>query len=232
MTKRFITDKELTIAAAMVSESMLRALPEPEECTGQLTAQFEENIEQLKKTAARKAGWKKFGRSVMAAVLVVLIGFSMLCAFNAEVHAAVVTWFKETCGTKTTYWFTSEAQNELPAYKLTWIPDGYELIIDDTLPESRTLVYQLGDDVTTSFSYSYYLAEDDSPLTIYTFDGEYTMEEVYIDGRYGEFYKSHEASVSNAFIWLDKKTNTVNTIIAYLPKNDILDIANGIKILY
>lgn len=57
MTKRFITDDELTIATAMVSEAMLRSLPEPEECTGQFTTQFEEKIEKLKKEVPR-CRWK------------------------------------------------------------------------------------------------------------------------------------------------------------------------------
>lgn len=230
MTKRFITDEDLAIATAMVSEAMLRSLPEPDECTGQFTAQFEEKIEKLKKVAARKVSWKKFARSAVAAVLVVLIGFSMLCVFNTEVRAAVVEWFKEAFGTYTTYWFNSSEEKVLPEYELTWVPDGYEIIIDDMLPDSRTLIYQFGDDISASFSFSYYLAEDDSPLTIRKFDGEYTIEEVYIDGCYGEFYMSHDASESHALVWLDENTNTVNTIISFLSKDEILDIANSIII--
>lgn len=46
MIKRFITDEELTIATALVRESMLRALPDPEDCTDHFTVQFEARIEQ------------------------------------------------------------------------------------------------------------------------------------------------------------------------------------------
>lgn len=55
MIKRFITDEELTVATALVRESMLRALPDPEDCTDHFTVQFEARIEQLKKTVVRKA---------------------------------------------------------------------------------------------------------------------------------------------------------------------------------
>lgn len=132
MIKRFITDDELTIAAAMVSDTMLRSLPEPEECTGKFTAQFEEKIEKLKKAAARKATWKKFSKSAVAVVLVVLLGFSMLCVFNTEVRAAVLNWFKETFGTYTTYWFNSEENFVLPQYELTWMPRDSKLIFSNS----------------------------------------------------------------------------------------------------
>lgn len=230
MTKRFITDDELTIAAAIVSEAMLRALPEPEECTGQFSAQFEARIEKLKKTAERKANWRKVGRSAVAAVLVVLLGFSMICAFHTEVRAAVVAWFKETFETYTTYWFSSSEEKSLPEYELTWVPAGYEIIIDDALPESRTLVYQYGDEATKSFVFSYSLAKEDSVSTLYTFDDGYIIEDVSINGHHGEFYESIGGLESHALIWLDENTNTVNKIIAYLSKQDIIEIANKIKI--
>lgn len=229
MTKRFITDEELVVATTMVSEAMLRALPEPEECIGQFTAQFEEKIEKLKKTALRKANWRKFARSAVAAVLVVLIGFSMLFAFDTEVRAAVVTWFKETFGTYTTYWFSSSEEKTLPEYELTYVPDGYEIIYDDALSDSRTIIYQCGDNILASFSFSYYLAEDDSPLVIYTLDGDYSIEKIQINKWYGEYYGSNDPTISNAVVWLDEETNTVNTIIAYLSKDEILGIARNIK---
>ena len=222
MIKRFITDEELTIATALVSESMLRALPDPEDCTGYFTVQFEARIEQLKKTVARKAVIWKYVKSVVAAVLVVLIGFSMLCAFNTEVRAAVVAWFKETFGTYTSYWFNTEENNVLPEYELTWVPDGYEIIYDDIQPNSRTVVFQLGDDISASFSFSYYSTEYDSPLIIHTEDGKYDVEEVDVNGNYGEFYRSHSAEESHALVWFNEKNNTVLTILSYLSKDDIL----------
>lgn len=229
MTKRFITDEDLTIATAMVSNAMLRSLPGPEECTGQFSSQFEEKIEKLKKTAVRKANWKKFARSAVAAILVILIGFSMLCAFNTEVRATVITWFKETFETYTTYWFSSSEDKILPEYELTWVPDGYEIIIDDVLPESRTIIYQSGNDITASFSFSYCRAEDDSTSIIYTFDEGYIVEDIIINGHNGEFYQSVDGIESHALVWLNEDHNTINTIMAYLSKDEIIKIANNIK---
>ena len=55
MTKRFITDEELVVATTMVSEAMLRALPEPEDCIGQFTAQFEEKNREIEEDCGKKS---------------------------------------------------------------------------------------------------------------------------------------------------------------------------------
>ena len=112
---------------------------------------------------------------------------------------------------------------------MTWVPDGYEIIYDDIQPNSRTVVFQLGDDISASFSFSYYSTEYDSPLIIHTEDGKYDVEEVDVNGNYGEFYRSHSAEESHALVWFNEKNNTVLTILSYLSKDDILLIAKYVE---
>lgn len=231
MKKQIISNQELTLAAIAVREAMLCSLPEPQACTGQFSVQFEEKITQLKRMEAHKVNRNRIARGAVAAVLAVLIGFSLLFAFNTEVRAAVINWFKETFGTYTSYWFQAEQENALPEYKLTWVPEGYEIVYDDTLPNSRTMIYQLGEDTSAGFVFSYCFAEEDSPFMIYTFDGEYDIEEVDVNGCYGEFYRSLNATESHALVWFDENTNTFITINAFMPYEDILHIANGVKLV-
>ena len=231
MTKRFITDEELVVATTMVSEAMLRTLPEPEECTGQFTAQFEEKIEKLKKTAASKANWKKFARSGVAAVLVILIGFSVLCAFNTEVRAVVFTWFKEKFESCTTYWFSSDVDTVLPEYKLSWVPDGYELISEESYHFTYGAMYQKGSNSLNSFTFAYNIAGDDMQLTIQSIYGSYDSTPVDINGGYGEFYLSDTPNETNALIWFDEEHNIVFAITSYLDQEDILQIASNVKLV-
>ena len=51
MIKRIITDEELICATASVRDGMLRTLPEPQDCGGEFSAQFEEKIRKAKKAA-------------------------------------------------------------------------------------------------------------------------------------------------------------------------------------
>lgn len=231
MIKRLITDEELSIAAAMVSDSMLRSLPEPEECTGVFTAQFEEKIEKLKKTATRKSNWKKYLQSAVAAVLVFLIGFSMLCIFNTEVRAAVVTWVKETFKTYSTYWFTSEEQTELPVYELTWIPDGYELIREDSYEQMYGAVYLRENNIMDGFTFDYSIADNDTQMTIQSHYGQYHSESVNIGVNYGELYLSDNVNDANALIWFDEERSIMFSITSYMDSEAILHIASNVKLV-
>ena len=231
MTKRFITDEELVVATTMVSEAMLRALPEPEECMGQFTAQFEEKIEKLKKTAARKASWKKFARSAVAAVLVVLIGFSMLCVFNTEVRATVIGWFKKTFENCTTYWFDDNNEGIIPEYEISWIPDGYELVFDKTLPDSIVKLYQNPQNELEGFTFACFKPQVDSPVTAEMLGAEYIVEQVHINGNTGDLYIALDPNESHGLIWSDDNNQVAFTITSFLPPEVILHIAESVKLV-
>ena len=231
MIKRIITDEALKIATAMVSEAMLCTLPEPEDCVGQFTPQFDERIERLKKTAERKTNWRKLAKSVVVSVLVVLIGFSMLCVINTEVRATVVTWFKETFETYITYWFNSENENVLPEYELTWVPEGLELVYADSSEHMCIMVYQLDSNASDGFTFDYALANDNSQLTIYSLDGIRQAEVVDINGLHGELYLSSNPENPNALVWFDDEHDIVFTLTSYMNSVDILHIANGVELV-
>ena len=231
MITRMISDEELVKATALVQAAMLASLPEPEDCTGEFSDQFEAKIENLKKTAKRKAAWRKFAKTAVAAVLVVLISFGMLCAVNTEVRASVVGWFKQQFGTVTKYWTDADEHTTLPTYEETWIPDGYEVIQIEEASFGRVVVYQLGDDISTAFVIDYSIATEDSPLHLYTFDGEYDIQQVTVNGYIGDFYIARDPDVSSALLWLDESTNTIINVMAYLDEEDMLRIAKGIRLV-
>lgn len=231
MIKRIITDEELISATALVRESMLRTLPEPENCTGAFSAQFEEKIKKLKKTAERKAAWRRFAKGVVAAVLVVLISFSMLLAFSTETRAAVTGWFKEQLGVVTTYWTDANENTTLPTYEATWIPDGYEVVQEEISDTVNLTVYQFGDDVTNGFIIGYWIATEDSKLFVDTLGHDYDVEQVTVHGYNGEFYIAQDLDNSSDLMWLDERTNTIVTVSGFYDKVDILKIANGIRLV-
>ena len=232
MMKRIITDEELIFATALVRESMLHTLPEPENCTGEFSAQFEEKIRKLKKTAERKASWRKFAKGVVAAVLVVLISFSMLLAFSTETRAAVKIWFRETIGDFTTYSFQESEMKPVPTYELTWVPEGCELIRDEGSEHMRGMVYQKGDNISGGFVFDYAIANDNSKLYVQSLSGEQTIETVEVWGTQGDLYiPADPTNDSYMLVWFDEANRVVFTINTYLEPDDILRIANGVRIV-
>lgn len=232
MIKRIITDEELISATALVRESMLYSLPEPEACTGAFTAQFEEKIRKLKKTAERKAAWRRFAKGAVAAVLVVLISFSMLLAFSTETRAAVKIWFRESFGDFTTYSFQESEMKPVPTYELTWIPEGYELVRDESFEHMRGMVYQKGDNISGGFVFDYAIANDNSKLYVQSLSGEQTIETVEVWGTQGDLYiPADPTNDSYMLVWFDEANRVVFTINTYLEPDDILRIANGVRIV-
>lgn len=231
MITRYISDEDLIAATALVSDSMLRALPEPEDCVGQFSKQFEERIEQLKKYAIRKAKLLKLKKSMVVAIIVVLIGFSMLCVFNTEVRATVAEWFKETLGTHTTYWFTSNDDGTLPKYELTWVPEGYELVFEDSYDYMYGAVYQRGDDAADGFTFDYALANNDTQLTTQSLYGSNEASPVDINGYNGDLYLSDNSLDTNTLVWLDEESGVVFSITSYMDPVDILNIASNVKLV-
>lgn len=230
MITRYISDEDLIIATALVSDSMLRSLPEPEDCMGQFSKQFEAGIEKLKKSAARKANWRKIAKSAVVAVLTIVIAFSLLCTFNTEVRAAVSAWYKEIFGTFTTYWFTSDKDIILPEYELTWVPEGYDMVFEEYNEHTYGSVYQRGNNAMDGFTFTCNIANEDMQLTIQSMYGLYESKQVDINGQYGEFYLSSNPTDSNTLVWFDEENDVVFIITSYLNQRDILHIANSVKL--
>lgn len=231
MIKRIIADEELICATALVRESMLRTLPEPEECTSVFTPQFEDQIQKLRKLVDRKRAWRRFAKGMVAAVLFLAIGFSMLFAFSTETRAAITGWLKKQIGTVTNYWTDASENALLHIYEETWIPDGLEIVQTEDSGTVRLHLYQHGNDISTGFVVGYWIAAADSPLLLDTFDGEYDFQQVSINGYTGDFYIARDPDVSSVLLWLDERTNTIITINAFYDKVDMLSIANGIYLV-
>ena len=232
MIKRIITDEELIAATALVRESMLRTLPEPEDCTGEFSAQFEEKIRKLRKVAERKAAWRRFAKGAVAAMLFVLIGFSMLFAFSTETRAAVKIWFRESFGDLTTYSFHESELKPVPTYELTWIPEGCELIRNEGSEYLRAMVYQNDDNISDGFIFNYSIATDHSKLYVQSLSGEQTIETVDVWGTQGDLYiPADPTNDAYLLVWFDEPNSVVLMINTFLEPDDILRIANGVRIV-
>lgn len=231
MIKRIITDEELISAAASVRDAMLCTLPEPEGCAGAFTAQFEEKIRKAKKAAQRKTAWRRFVRGAVAAMLFVLIGFSMLLAFSTETRAAVRIWVRESVGNLTTYSFQKSEVKALPEYELTWIPEGCERVYDESSDTMRLMLYQEGSNETKGFTLGYSLANDDSKLTVESFYGQQTIEIVDVWGMQADFYRACPPDITHVLVWFDEPNGVVFDITSTYDLADILRIANGVRIV-
>ena len=230
MKYKIYSDRELTLAATIVRNSMLSALPEPKDCRGEFSSTFEEKILLLQQREEKYKAKRQSVKRVLAAIFALFIGISLLLVTNTKVRASVVAWIKQTFEHFTSYRFEQPQNDSLPEYKLTWIPDGYDMVFEDIVSHAHTMVFQRGENPKDSFTLDYCFVQSESSLNIHTFNDYYDVETVSVNEFSGELYLSHDASKSHGLIWYDEETGVVFTITAFLQPEDILHIAEGLKL--
>lgn len=228
MIIQHISDNELRKACAMVRCSMLDSLPENPD--GQFSDEFLKRIDDLRADKHRIEKHQHFRNRFATVVAAFIIAMTMLFSLNTEVRAAVATWFKEVYETFTTYWFAPEIKNALPIFELTELPEGYICIYDETLSNSRSMVYQKEKDQTDIFSIRYALLQADAPLTVSYPDTDFVFSKIEVNGCAGELYISKNPDESHALIWVDESNGVVFTITSLGDPNDMLHIASLLEL--
>ena len=226
------TDEALAKAAALVRVTMLSSLPEPESCKNTFSSEFDRKMEAMRRREERRKQHRQTTRRVAAAIVTVFVGLSVFCAMNTEVRASIRGWTKELVGDSSYYWFQGEKAEELPYYKLTYVPEGYEKIQEHALPNSRGMVYQRGENVKDGFTFDYGLTNEDFPVIVGHGGVVHELQEVSINGCRGELHISTDTkNESHGLIWVDDTNGVWFAISAFLEIEDILHIAEGVKLV-
>lgn len=226
MGKIIITDDALKLAAASVREAMLSTIPPAEECRHTFSPEFEAKMEQLIAAEQRRSRHRSAARRVAAVFLAVLLGVGAWLAVDAPARASFFNWVREVYETHIVYRFTGEpSTEELPEYRLGWLPNGYvEVSVggDDSL---RNVLYTNGQNQKEDIVLSYYPLFDGRTQYVFeTDDGE----KININGGSGYFYAGETAEDANGVVWIDDQSKTVFVIAARLPKDVILNMAESL----
>lgn len=229
MIIKHISDNELQKACTMVRCSMLDSFPE--NLDGQFSDEFLKRIDELRVAKQRIEKQQLFRKRFATAVAAFIIAMTMLLSLNTEVRAAVVTWFKDVYETFTTYWFTPETQNNLPTFELTEIPEGFICIYDETLSNSRSMLYQNEKDQSDIFSIRYAFLQADAPLTASYPSSDFDSVETEVNGGSADLYISQKPSESHALVWIDEQNGVVFTITAFGDPNDMLHMASLLELV-
>lgn len=229
MITQHISDSELRKACAMVRCSMLASLPENPD--GQYSDEFLKRIDALRAVKRQMEKQQHFRKRFATAVAAFIVAMTMLLSLNTEVRAAVATWFKEVYETFTTYWFSPEIQNDLPTFELSEVPEGYICIYDETLINSRSMLYQNEKDQSDIFSIRYALLQAGAPLTVSYPGTDFVFSNIEVNDCSGELYTSKKNDESHVLIWVDESNGVVFTITSLGNPNDMLHIASLLELV-
>lgn len=229
MNNASFSEKELKQAAAAVRRSMLDSIPPPSQCTHEFSPAFQAKMERLISRERRRGSVRKAMKRVAMFFLAALAGVSVWLTVDAEARTAFSSWVQEVYENSIVYRFFGEpAAEELPAYRLSWVPEGYEVIDCYEGNEIFSVFYQNSDNLYDIFMFEYSFIQDSSYMEMLIDETSFTYKKVTVDGIQADFYQALNPGETNNLIWIDEDEGVVFEIDGFLDETVIMRIAESI----
>lgn len=225
-TEKVFTDQDLVVAAGIVRQSMLDALPEPEACTHEFSAQFQEKMKRLFAKDRTLNAFATIRRFAAAVILLFLLGAAAVLAVDTEARANFFDWVRKLYENSIVYEFFGGAPEEgLPDYELGWVPEGYEAVDVYRDEMMYSAIYMKVDDPDAVFVFEYRLVH---PETVTEFIGDMSKYECYqvkVNGITADYYHALVETETNHLIWFDENMQIQFSFDGYLDEADMLHMA-------
>lgn len=232
MGKIQVDDEFLYRHMPSLEEKIMRAYPKEEELTHEFSEEFERKMKKLIKRAAQKEKYGlpvTTGRRIAAAVAVGLIGAMIVSmttkALNMEYIKTKLYEFVRTVyetHTESRYSAPQDKVGEFVPLYPAYIPEGYELTIEDQDETFLVLSYEdgKGDSI-------FIQQEQVIDGMIFSEDNEYADEEnVYIQEWEGKLYYKNDGTIRARW----DTSNCIYVVSATnLSRKDVLKICESLK---
>lgn len=215
-----ITDDMLSAAAQAVALCMESGISEEPHTFSQ---RFERKIGRLTRRANHPVLYR-VRRSVVAAVLVLVIAFGSLMALSPQVRAAVTDWVRTTIG----LYFIPETTTPHVTYEYT-MPDtlyGYDLMLSNI------------DDTANRFNYVYQNEDGDTLIFRYSVGGNILLhvnmrivdyEPGYVGRFPADIYIAHNNEQNSLIIWQDPNNSVFYLLSVRADSKLLIEIAETIE---
>lgn len=221
-----ITDERLRAAAEKSSNLYLRYMEEGYDAIRphEFSEPFERKIGKLKKRADHPYFYKMMHK-VAVIILAVLIGGSAWLAVDTEARASFFGWVKEVYEELFIYHFedgrtSNEGKNN---YYLTWIPEGYTQILEDSVGNTSSVIYMNDEGEILKF---YYASPPDE--TFWQIESTNTaVEKVTVAGCTADILISDDAAIGNTIVWMTAD-NAGFFISGFFTAEDLVRLAESV----
>lgn len=225
------SDEELKKAAKLVAESMVDSLPAEIDPPHDFSDTFVAKMDKLIAKEKARRSWHAFLRTAAAVFAVVLLLTGVWFSTDADAWASFRQWTRRIVGKDTIkYEYYGPATTEtLPAYEITWLPDGYifDFEIDEVPGLSKRIAYKNEGKDTLYFTYGFMSEEQETTVTITGDDEPSIYESVTVAGMPGEIYYADDGG-SNVLDWFDDETGISFGLQTNLGKEVMLQIAESV----
>lgn len=223
--KQILTDELLQVAARKVQNAMLNSLPEDDSELPEPSLAFEKKTEQLIRQFKKREQRRKFLQCAAACFLAILVGLSGWLALDTEARASVSKWIREISENTVYYrFFAAEDRSKISVdFVPQWIPDGYKTEQIQSGYSTKAISYSNGEKQIVLVC-----SVADSGTQNQVAGEEFRLEEVQIGDCSGDFYEEASTEEPNGLIWMDEESGVVFSIVGFLDKKTMIQIAESI----
>jgi len=179
-----------------------------------------------------KPMWKKAVQRVAVVLLVISLGFFGLMASSPTVRAALTRWIVEWYETHITYRYTgADITGPMPRYEITELPEGYTEVESERieLPNCVSILYR-NEKTGKTLYFIYVYMQQGSANDFVTTGAE--IEPVKVNGLDGQLFLENDWENRRSTVtWIDPDSNLQFDVHAYLEKDDILHIAESVRLV-
>lgn len=188
-----------------------------------ITEAIDYNVKAKNKTIGYRI--KKF---VVAASIVLILGFGVLMALSTETRASIWGYVRELYD-ETWYKFSFEGEFEPVTdikYELGWIPENIEYVTKFEIIGGEEYIYKDDKDLLVSFSYS------TDPDYVFYMDGvDNIKQNVTVNGCSGQTYITPSEDETNTIVWTDESVPVIFTFTAECNVDTLIKVAENVKIV-
>ncbi len=246
------SERILKTAVGRLIDEQIAALPSDKELerTIHVSRNFQKKMRRLINGVRVREGVYRVLQNVAGFFIVLLLGFGALFAFNENVRAWTIQFFRTLIEhDMTAYSFPDQKgekednpvteQGELNGIEFTYVPDGFEMTLglDEPFDSSIGMVVyeKMGENDewwNLTFTYGKNPTEENNAV-----DSEYTkLEHIVLDnGVECDFYRCTTKGHTSILVWRDKKelyTLQIKDNQEGWENEELIKVANGIKMIY
>lgn len=204
-----------------MEEVRLHDLPDEEwlHHTYTLSDSFYCGMRRLTKRMRRQAAYARVCACVAAGAAVFLV---LILATHpqeaAEAARRVMVWMEDFAEFK----FQEDSEvSTIPAFTLNYVPEGYELVMEENHEVTGLQLYSNGED-----EWMFWYGPSDASIGLNNEGVDFSIIEIG-DGRKAYYFEATDGVSDNSMLWLSKEETIVFTITGLLSKEEIIKICKG-----
>jgi len=230
MRKSF-TDNELRTASKELLKLMYSTSPDLSEYEADFSDEFYAKIDKLIQKITIRRQVHSVSKQIAAVFAAMIIGLASWIAFDTDTSAAFFEWIQNVYENSVVYrYFGDKEQDELPQYGLSWLPDGFEELLNDS-DALGAVVYCCNPDTGEEILFEYRYLDEGSILQLNSQNETLHPVEIEFDGKSIEFYPAEEGSTTNNMVWIDEETDILFMLNGTIEKSVMLAIIENIKLV-